>query len=591
MSRTVQSNGRTKTTVFALIAISLPIILIVILEAVFRIAGIGSAAYREFVPLPGREDHLAMNPDYVARYFPSFVPAVPFTPFLKDKDDFTFRVFVVGGSSTAGFPYQFYHGFPRRLAARLEAVSLDRRVEVVNLGMSAVNSYTIWDLRNAIADADPDVVVVYAGHNEYYGSFGAASTVNNVLNSVRLKRTVLRLKRSVIYSALERLLSRSHEADTDRTLMAQVVKQAGIEKDSDLFNRGIEQFRRNMSDVLMTWADRGIDIYVGTLVANLSDQAPLGDNIEARMAYDSATSLLGRGEFVRARQGFVVARDLDDIRFRAPSEINDVIRGFDRIDGVTVVDLETTFAQSAGNAEGDSLFIDHLHPNHTGYDLIGEIFFRELYAGNAPTFLDVSEYRIDRLDSLAAAMQIARIKTSYPFVKGASAEEEMAAFQQYLSAVRSELLAPTAESIVRGDAVMPVSLQETIQSNPPDLSNMDKLLLYRSLANWQPLNVPLLTSAINIALSDSTFDRISGEIAAMSMHRNSDVNSTNALAAIRLRQKQYDYAGFLLDRVEAAEPDNVVMLFNRARLLVVQGDTAQARLYFDRYQSASSANQ
>ena len=99
----------------------------------------------------------------------------------------TFRVFVFGGSSTQGFPYNFYYSFAEQLEQRLLLNTEGVHVEVINLGMTAVNSYVIRDLSQRVMEYKPDAVIIYAGHNEYYGSFGAASTQFGFVNNIYLK--------------------------------------------------------------------------------------------------------------------------------------------------------------------------------------------------------------------------------------------------------------------------------------------------------------------------------------------------------------------------------------------------------------------
>lgn len=79
-------------------------------------------------------------------------------------------------------------------------------VEVINLGMTAVNSYVINDLAKHVENLNPDVIIIYAGHNEYYGSFGVGSTQNNIGTSIRTKRLILWLKDFLVYQFIEDLL-------------------------------------------------------------------------------------------------------------------------------------------------------------------------------------------------------------------------------------------------------------------------------------------------------------------------------------------------------------------------------------------------
>ena len=51
-----------------------------------------------------------------------------------------------------------------------------RLVEMVNLGTSAVNSYTLYDQIPEILEQKPDAIFIYTGHNEFYGALGVGSS-------------------------------------------------------------------------------------------------------------------------------------------------------------------------------------------------------------------------------------------------------------------------------------------------------------------------------------------------------------------------------------------------------------------------------
>lgn len=122
--------------------------------------------------------------------------------FLKKKTDSTFRVFVQGASTVVGFPFYKNGSFPRLLKHRLSLTFPNRNIEVVNTGITAVNSYTLWDLSEEIIKQDPDLVIIYAGHNEYYGALGAGSSVF-IGEHPFLVRTYLRLKNLRFFQLLE----------------------------------------------------------------------------------------------------------------------------------------------------------------------------------------------------------------------------------------------------------------------------------------------------------------------------------------------------------------------------------------------------
>jgi lysophospholipase L1-like esterase len=87
-----------------------------------------------------------------------------------------FRVFVFGGSSAQGFPNASRASFPSLLERMLKLTYPDKIIEVVKLGTSAINSHTLLDILPDVLSYSPDLILMYAGHNEYYGELGPAST-------------------------------------------------------------------------------------------------------------------------------------------------------------------------------------------------------------------------------------------------------------------------------------------------------------------------------------------------------------------------------------------------------------------------------
>ena len=95
--------------------------------------------------------------------------------FKAEPDSNTFRIVVQGGSSAAGYPLYYGGSFSRMLEQRLLQSFPGKPIEVINTAMAAVNSYTLLDLADEIIEQRPDLVLIYAGHNEYYGSLGVGS--------------------------------------------------------------------------------------------------------------------------------------------------------------------------------------------------------------------------------------------------------------------------------------------------------------------------------------------------------------------------------------------------------------------------------
>ena len=59
--------------------------------------------------------------------------------------------------------------------------------------MAAINSYTLLDFMDEILEQSPDALLIYTGHNEYYGALGVGSE-QSLGNSRWLIHTYLKLR-------------------------------------------------------------------------------------------------------------------------------------------------------------------------------------------------------------------------------------------------------------------------------------------------------------------------------------------------------------------------------------------------------------
>ncbi len=593
----------TKRIWFTALALGIPLLVLAGLEGGLRWSGVGAGEHAVFTTVPGHPDYQVLNAAYLERYFNgSFKPDVAYNPFRKAKQAGTFRVMVLGGSSVAGFPYRFYLGFPAHLQQRLEAEAAGQRIEVVNLGVTAANSYTLWDLKDAVAAQAPDAVLIYAGHNEYYGAFGAGSSVNALGNRIWLKRFILRLKRLVLYRSLERLWHRlaPRPAD-DRSLMAQMIRNAGITLDSDAYRDGVAQFEANMRAVLETFRAAGIPVYMGTLVANLKDQPPLSRDPEALNDYEQGQRLLVGGDTVQARVAFRSAKDKDAIRFRAPEALNDVIQAFAREGLLTPVDLAPVArSYSASGVEDEWFFADHLHPNTIGYYLIGETYAEALrdhpalrrrppvrmFSGEAalPDTLDwrtrtiqLDRQLADPFERLFGHLQVFSINAGYPFSE-ASPEQERLLLRQTLGRVRSSLnyldqltYRTLVNELTPADAI---SLALPVARARGD--TLYALQLYRSALYWEPFDEALRLEAMDFATAAARAGRAYVPTAenllfrVVNLHR--DVAALATLADLRMRRGAVDEAAALLSLAESLNPDAEVVRRVRIRLVALQNE-------------------
>ncbi len=425
----------------------LPILILAGLEAGLRVFGYGGNLSL-FVPTPdAASPYYGVNRDVGRRYFrlTSFNPSPRKDLFLREKPANGFRVFVLGESSAAGFPYGNNVTFPRILNRRLADAFPEKRVEVVNTAMTAVTSYTLLDFMDEILAQKPDALVVYAGHNEFYGALGAAS-MESLGRNGNVVRAWLKLRRFRTFvlvrdavglvqraAASGRRSDRSGGGDAMETEMSRIADDRPIRLGSPVYESAKRNFRRNLGDILRRASDAGVAVFIGDLASNVRDQAPFisepsGSLPAAGDVFREARGIERSGRFDAARAAYLRAKDLDGLRFRAAEEFNEVIREEAARAGATLVEVKAAFESASPNGLiGNSLMHEHLHPKIDGYFLMADAFFNAMLDKGVPAdraglaVRPSSWYRthwgFTALDSASAALIVHHLRGGWPFRK------------------------------------------------------------------------------------------------------------------------------------------------------------------------------
>jgi len=424
---------------FYFILIMIPILFFVLLEIGLRIFNYG---YDLSMWTHVTESKLVLNPEVARRYFSTIknMPSSIEDIFDAEKQANSFRVFVLGESSAAGYPFMPTGSFSRYVRKRLELVYPKNKIEVINISLTAVNSYTIRDFIPEVLAQKPDLILIYTGHNEYYGalgvgsleSFGSSRSIVNFYLSLNKFKTVQLLKDFIQW--FTKLFS-GEPPKSSGTLMSRMAKQQSIIFKSDDYKAGLEQFKENMKDVIEIAKKDNIPIIIGTLASNLKDQKPFistnnNSYPPAIKIFEEADSAYDSGNYKSADSLFRLAKDLDALRFRAPGEMNKIIEKFGNDYSIAVADIDSAFnASSIHNIVGDNLMTDHLHPTLHGYQLMGKIFFEKMVQRNylPKDFLPaipfneqdratIMQFPFSKIDSSIALYRIKLLKNDWPYI-------------------------------------------------------------------------------------------------------------------------------------------------------------------------------
>ncbi len=414
--------------IFAIITLLIPVLFFVLLEVVLRFAGYGPDLSLFVHETIAGKDALVVNASVKARYFSRFEfnPSTSPDTFEPVKTPGTFRIFCLGGSTTVGYPYWFYGSFSSFLRDRLFRIFPDKQIEIINCGMTATNSFTALDMAEDIMPYEPDLIIDYDGHNEFYGALGVASH-ESIAGSRWLTNLTLRLIHFKVFYLLRNTLTHvaslfaGSEQDAG-TMMEKLARGQYIPYDSPLYETGLSIWRDNIDDLVALCRSHSVPIIFGTQVSNLRDLPPFvsgslqglsaadqdrrdealgrGDRVfrsgnfpEALMQFQAAFAIdsvnahiawmiakcFDNGQrFTAARTYYRKARDLDNLRFRASSDFNNVLLNLSS-PNVRTVDMERVFRNDSPDfLIGNNLILEHLHPNSRGYFLLAKAYAAEM---------------------------------------------------------------------------------------------------------------------------------------------------------------------------------------------------------------------
>jgi lysophospholipase L1-like esterase len=378
----------------------------------------------------------------------------------------------------AGFPYEFNATAPALLRDRLQTLLPQYSIEVVNVGLSAVGSYVVADFMPEVMRYSPDCVVVYVGHNEFYGAYGAGSvvTVQGPGWLTRLSIALLRFKTFLLlrdaYSGIFQRPS-SKATTAGATLMEQVVNSPPIPYRGTLYNEAQEVYGSNIRRIIREAKSHAVPILFCSLVSNIRTQPPFtpmfsgqtdstrrehweealaaGDSDEARgqwanaiahyraaIGVDSANALafyrlgqacIAQGDYPAGRSALVKARDLDGLRFRATEDFQRELFDVCRSEHVPVARVDSAFdASSPHGIPGSELLLEHLHPNVEGYALMASVILRSIAENRLLVQPEDWHWSADKTDGeymalsmvsefdrKAAAIKIGRLTHRWPF--------------------------------------------------------------------------------------------------------------------------------------------------------------------------------
>jgi len=380
-----------------------PTVLLVLgAEAALRVFGFGY----DTTPLIRHRDSGAEywvgNPDFTRLFFPAHLKRLP--PHVRvpaNKSPSTRRYMIVGGSAAAGDPDTDF-SIARNLEWLLDTARPNIDHEVINLAYTACNSHVAREVVRQSAAYDLDGIIVLVGNNEVIGPFGPGTTLTDVAPSARSREWQLRLRKTKL-GQLGQVIRENWTAGPNEDQAwrgMQHFLEHRIAADDPRLESVYANFKANLEAIEEDARARGIPVLLASVPVNLADQPPFHDAAEnlpsdlsaavrafmesgtpgmdasaavraaeaypksAYMAFMAGSLLLAEQRHAEANLWLRRAADRDQLRFRADSRINALIRDqWSRPDTAWVaVDSEAPLIADSPRATlGFPHFYEHVH--------------------------------------------------------------------------------------------------------------------------------------------------------------------------------------------------------------------------------------
>jgi len=334
-------------------------------------------------------------------------------PARKETD--VTRVFCLGGSTTYGRPYDDTTSFCGWLREFLTAADPSRQWQVVNGGGISYASYRIVRLMEELVQHEPDLFIIYTGHNEFleqrtYGRLLRTPDFMRDMGSLASHLRLYSLLSDILYptpdvlsTEIDALLDNSigpedyHRDDAMRDAvlehfrislerMAHIGRESGAElifvtpasniRDFSPFkaqpSAGVDAGSLRQVDRLKESITEHLDNQEYEQAAALADQALAIDPRDAELLFLNGRVLLALGEFEEARRALIAARDEDVAPLRALSPMARTVAEVASTNSIGLVDFAGMMEKvSSEGIPGDEQFLDHVHPSIETHRMLG----------------------------------------------------------------------------------------------------------------------------------------------------------------------------------------------------------------------------
>lgn len=354
--------------------------------------------------------------------------------FPQEKSTATKRVFCLGGSTTFGRPFDDRTSYVNWLRQSLVRLDQSWSWEVINAGGISYASYRLLNLMEELIRYQPDLFIIYTGHNEFLEKRTYDPDIYDVDAAVHFLDPLFQTRLVGLCDLVLRSLSNRQPLRPQGANHLTSQSGLGLEVDAildhsvgpaaytrDAFHERmvIEHFESNLQKMVELAERVGAKIVFITPASNLKDFSPfksealsgLGPKEEDRwmQSYVAAKNFYNDGELVRAGEALATAEQIDasraDLQYlkgrlcfdrgetgqayqwfeqaidndicplRAKRLIAEAVSRVAMSSAVPLVDFVAILKEDCRDSFGheccgDEYFLDHVHPNVSSHRIL-----------------------------------------------------------------------------------------------------------------------------------------------------------------------------------------------------------------------------
>ncbi len=332
------------------------------------------------------------------------------------KEDNEVRIFVLGGSTVQGRPYEVETAFSTWLKLALETADPSRQWTIVNCGGVSYASYRLVNLVDEVLTYEPDLIILCTGNNEFL----ERRTYESYLQQPIWQRNLSGWTRQFAsVRAVQRLLSGNRQRVTER-LPAEVDAQLDYKDALETYHRDdrwsqvvYDHFRSSLNQIALKAKTAQVPIWLVLPPTNFRDCPPFkSELVDSDSAVKAELSLaleagwfdrplsqrkamlqawidqepryalthfwLGKcfdeeNDFTRAVQAYATAVNEDLCPLRATDTTLTILRDEAGRQQWLLIDAPQLLAQHCeGGILDQTVLEDHVHPTIEGHQEIGK---------------------------------------------------------------------------------------------------------------------------------------------------------------------------------------------------------------------------